>query len=39
VPHKLLEETRLSRKATAIGIAPLPKPQLSELLGRLPLLK
>ena len=37
--YKLLEESRLVGKATAIGVAPLPKQDLSELLGHLPLLK
>jgi peptidyl-tRNA hydrolase len=39
VPHKMLLETRLGQKATAIGVAPLPKQALSKLLGHLPLLK
>lgn len=39
ITHKLLEESRLGGKATAIGIAPLPKDQLKDLLGHLPLLK
>src|SRR5262245_56542721 len=34
VPHKLLEESRLGGKATAIGVAPQPKQDLAELLGR-----
>ena len=39
IAHKLLEESRLGGKATAIGVAPLPKQDLGELLGHLPLLK
>lgn len=39
VAHKLLEESRLGGKATAIGVAPLPKQGLTELLGGLPLLR
>ncbi len=39
VAHKLLEESRLRGKATAIGVAPLAKSALTPLLGRLALLK
>lgn len=39
ITHKLLEESLLGGKATAIGIAPLPKLSLKDLLGALPLLK
>lgn len=39
VAHKLLEESRLGGKATAIGVAPLPKSTLAEILGSLPLLR
>ena len=39
ITHKLLEESRLQGKATAIGVAPLPKSTMTPLLGRLPLLK
>jgi peptidyl-tRNA hydrolase len=39
VKHKLLEESRLAGKATAIGVAPLPKQVLTKLLSHLPLLK
>ena len=39
VTHKLLEESRLGGKATAIGVAPLPKQDLGQLLGHLALLK
>jgi peptidyl-tRNA hydrolase len=39
IAHKLLEESRLGAKATAIGVAPLPKSVLTPILGRLPLLK
>ncbi len=39
ITHKLIEESRLGGKATAIGIAPLPKADLSKLLGHLSLLK
>ena len=39
IAYKLLEESRLGGKATAIGVAPLPKQDLSDLLGHLPLLR
>jgi len=39
IPHKLLEESRLSGKATAIGVAPLPKSMLAPILGNLSLLR
>ena len=39
VKHKLLEESRLAGKATAIGVAPLPKQELVSLLQHLPLLR
>lgn len=39
IAHKLLEESRLQGKATAIGVAPLPKSTVAPVLGRLPLLK
>ncbi len=39
VPHKMLLETRLDQKATAIGVAPLPKQELGKLLGHFALLK
>jgi len=37
--YKLLKESRLVGKETAIGVASLPKQDLSELLAHLPLLK
>jgi peptidyl-tRNA hydrolase len=39
ITHKLLEESRLAGKATAIGIAPLPRHVLKDLLGHLALLR
>jgi hypothetical protein len=39
VAHELLEESRLGGKATVIGVAPLPKQDLGELLKHLSLLK
>jgi peptidyl-tRNA hydrolase len=39
IAHKLLEESRLQGKASAIGVAPLPKSAVSPLLGRLSPLK
>lgn len=39
IAHKLLEESRLQGKATAIGVAPLPKSTVAPVLGRLSLLK
>jgi peptidyl-tRNA hydrolase len=39
IPHKLLEESRLQGKATAIGIAPMFKSRLSSVLGGLRLLR
>ena len=39
IAHKLLEESRLGGKATAIGIAPLPKQDLIEFLAHLPLIR
>ena len=39
VTHKLIEESRLGGKATAVGVAPLEKAELGKLLGHLTLLK
>jgi peptidyl-tRNA hydrolase len=39
IAHKLLEESRLQGKGTAIGIAPLPKTTVAAVVSRLPLLK
>lgn len=39
VPHKLLEESRLQGKATAIGVSPRLKSTLTPILGKLPLLR
>lgn len=39
VIHKLIEESRLGGKATALGVAPLEKTELGKLLGHLTLLK
>jgi peptidyl-tRNA hydrolase len=37
--HRLLEESRLQGKATAIGLAPLPRSVAAPVLGRLALLR
>jgi peptidyl-tRNA hydrolase len=37
--HRVIEESRLGGKATALGVAPLPKSAASAVLGRLPLLR
>jgi peptidyl-tRNA hydrolase len=39
IAHRLLEESRLQGKATAIGLAPLPKSITAPIVGRLALLK
>jgi len=39
IVHKLLEESWLQGRATAIGVAPLPKSAVAPILGRLPLFK
>jgi len=39
IAHKLLEESRLQGKATAIGVAPLSKSTVAPVLGRLSLLR
>ena len=39
ITHRVLEESRLHGKATAIGLAPLPKSSAAPVVGRLALLK
>jgi peptidyl-tRNA hydrolase len=39
IAHRVLEESRLAGKATAIGVAPLPKALVAPVVGRLALLK
>ncbi len=39
IAHRVLEESRLQGKATAIGLAPLPKSIAAPVVGRLALLK
>jgi peptidyl-tRNA hydrolase len=39
VVHRLLAESRLGGKRTAIGVAPLPKSAVAPILGRLALLR